>query len=341
MSPLPPGIKRTATGFRAWQRVRPGAGGLKSKRFPKTATLTEMKAWREDTRAKHRTEPSAPIARGTLAADIKKYLKLVATMPSLKDRTRDLAAWEAAYGMRPRAALTRSDYQLVLQDWRLHGKHGKPLAASTVNHRRTALMHLYTVLDGKAAPNPLRDIRPFDEPPAEPRDLGLDTARAILHALKPSKSRARINVLTWTGMRGNSELAKMRPEYVNLAQRECWVPTGKKGQPRLIVLNDEGVEAWREFTYMKAWGRYSKDSLRRAFQRAVAIVNAMRRRRGQPALQDVRVYDLRHTIATALRRAGADLADIQAHLGHSSPRMTQRYAPFQSEKLRKTVEGLR
>lgn len=341
MSTLPPGIKRTATGFRAWQRVRPGAGGLKSKRFPKTATLTEMKTWREDTRAKHRAEPAPPIARGTLAADIKKYLKLVATMPSLKDRTRDLAAWEAAYGMRPRAKLTRSDYQLVLQDWRLHGKHNRPLAASSVNHRRTALMHLYTVLDGKAAPNPLREIRPFEEPPAEPRDLGLDTAREILHALRPSKSRARINVLSWTAMRGNSELGKMKPDYVNLERRECWAPTGKKGKPRLIVLNEEGVEAWREFIYMKAWGPFSKDSLRRVFHRGVAIVNVMRKKRGQAPLRGGRLYDLRHTIATALRREGADLADIQVHLGHSSPRMTQRYAPFQSEKLRKTVEGLR
>lgn len=40
----------------------------------------------------------------------------------------------------------------------------------------------------------------------------------------------------------------------------------------------------------------------------------------------MRPYDLRHSIATALRRAGADLADVQAFLGHGSPRMTQRYA---------------
>jgi integrase len=301
-----------------------------------------MKQWRESARVKAREQPKAPkSARGTLGAEIDRYLKLVATMPSINDRTRDLAAWKATFGMLPRDKITRDDYRLKLQEWRLTGKHGKPLAASTVNHRRTAMMHLFTVLDGKAAPNPLREIAPFAEPPAEPRDIGLETARAILAAMKPSKTRARINVLAWTGMRGNSELGKVKPQYVNLAQRECWAPTGKKGKPRLIVLNDDGVEAWREFAYMKAWGKFSKDSLRRAFQRAVTIVNRERAKRKLDPLPHLRVYDLRHTIATAMRRGGADLADIQAHLGHSSPRMTQRYAPFQSDKLRQVIGGLR
>lgn len=340
------GIVRTSrdgtwVGYRAFVRIAPGPGGLKSKRYPRTATLTEMKAWRESVRVSAREQPKpVPSARGTLGADIDHYLKLVATMPTIKDRTRDLTAWKAVLGMRPRPKLTRDDYRLVLQEWKLTGRQGKPLAASTVNHRRTAMMHLYTTLDGKGAPNPWREIKPFVEPPAEPRDLGIETARAILAALKVSKTRARINVLAWTGLRGNSELGKMKPEYVDLAHAECWAPTGKQGQPRLIVLNADGVEAWREFAYLNAWGTYSKDSLRRSFHRAVAIVNVERGKRGLAPLRQVRVYDLRHTIATALRRAGADLADIQAHLGHTSPRMTQRYAPFQSDKLRKAIGSL-
>lgn len=334
-------IYRTATGFRAFVRVAPGKGGLKSQRFGKTATLTEMKRWREDTRVAFRKAPRPKVEKGTLAADIQRYLKLVATMPTIKDRTRDLNDWAHVFGPLDRHTITRQDYQLQLQEWRLTGKRGKPLAASTVNHRRTAIEHLYTVLDGKAAPNPLRDIAPFTEPPAEPRDIGLATARAILSAMKPSKTRARIKVLAWTGMRGNSELGKMKPEYVNLAQKECWAPTGKKGKPRLIVLNSYGVQAWREFAQFKAWGTYSKDSLRRSFHRAVKAVNAARAKDKLPPLPHIRVYDLRHTIATAMRRAGADLADIQAHLGHTSPRMTQRYAPYQSAKLRKTMGKVR
>jgi integrase len=300
-----------------------------------------MKQWRESQRVKAREAPSTPKgARGTLAADVTHYLKLVATMPSLSDRARDLHSWVDVLGMRPRHRLTRDDYRLVLNEWRLTGKQGKPLAASTVNHRRTALMHLYTVLDGKGAPNPLRDIPPFHEPPPEPRDLSISTALTLIDSMKPSKSRARLKVLAWTGIRGNSELGKMKPEHVDLARGVCWVPTGKRGKPRELVLNAEGIAAWEEFIERKAWGTYSGASLKNAFRRAVTALNERRAKLTPPLppLVGVRVYDLRHTIATAMRRAGADLADIQAHLGHTSPRMTQRYAPFHADKLRKALD---
>lgn len=327
------GIVRTASGFRAFVRVHPGPGGLKSKRYPLTATLTEMKQWRESQRVQHREAPKAPVARGTLAADIQRYLKLVATMPSIADRTRDLEEWRRVLGMRPRHQLTREDFQLQLQAWRLHGKAGRPLAASTVNHRRTALMHVYTTLDGKGAPNPLREIAPFPEPPAEPRDLGLATAKRLLQAMPATKTRARVKVLAWTGIRGNSELGKMKPEHVDLKAGVCWVPTGKKGRPRQLVLNRPGIAAWREFIKVQAWGPYSRASLRNSFLRAAKKLQLLDRR--------PRPYDLRHTIATALLKAGADLADVQAHLGHTSPRMTRRYAPYQPAKLRTALRKLR
>jgi hypothetical protein len=118
-------------------------------------TLTEMKAWREDQRSVHRQRTMhGPVARGTLAADIERYLKLVATMPSLKDRARDLDAWFDVLGTKGRSRITRDDVRLALQTWRLQGgADGQPLSASTCNHRRTALLHVYTVLDGKGAPN--------------------------------------------------------------------------------------------------------------------------------------------------------------------------------------------
>jgi integrase len=332
-----------AASKRQYVRLYQGPGGLKSKRFPVTATKTEIKQWKEDTRVAARKQPKVRAARGTLAEDVARYLKLVATMPSITDRTRDLQAWVAVLGMRPRSQLTRQDYQLQLQEWRLRGgRDGAPLAASTVNHRRTALMHLYSTVDGKGAPNPLRDIPPFPEPPPEPRDIGIENARAIIAAMPRSKTRARVKVLAWTGVRGRSEIGPMKPAHVNLTEARCWVPTGKGGKPRQLPLNADGIDAWQEFIDLKAWGFYSKDGLRHSFHRAVKKVNAARVTSGLPGLPPgIRPYDLRHTIATALRRAGADLADVQAHLGHSSPRMTQRYAPYDATKLTEALRRIR
>jgi len=138
-------------------------------------------------------------------------------------------------------------------------------------------------------------------------------------------------VLLWTGIRGNSELANMGAEHVDLERAVCYVPSGKGGKRlRTVPLNAAGVAAWRDFIAVKAWGEYDKNALRKSIAKACAKVG----------LTGVRTYDLRHSIATAYLRAGADLADVQDLLGHTTPRMTRRYAPFHAAKLRAAGEKL-
>ncbi len=42
----------------------------------------------------------------------------------------------------------------------------------------------------------------------------------------------------------------------------------------------------------------------------------------KPIPRPIRFYDLRHTHATLLRKAGVDLGAVQRNLGHSSPEIT-------------------
>jgi site-specific recombinase XerD len=50
-------------------------------------------------------------------------------------------------------------------------------------------------------------------------------------------------------------------------------------------------------------------------------------------VEDFSLHDLRHTYASHLKMNGADLYDIQKLLGHSDPRMTQRYAHLGQDHL--------
>lgn len=320
---------------------------LKPKRFPKATPVKDIKQWREETRVAHRKTGDVAV-RGTLAADIERYLEAVAAMPSIADRRRDLYAWRRAFGDLPRATLTPAMIRAQLHAWRLHGprwvtvKGGKrgerkevpgPMSASAVNHRRTALAHLYTVLDGRGAPNPVREVPTFQEPPPEPRGRETAVIRQLFEVMPAGRTRAIAKVLFWGGIRGNSELGKMNASHVDLEARQVFVPTGKHGKPRVVVLNAEGVEAWKEFLEVhkgaKSW-KYSRGTLR---QRLIYYAR-------QLSIDGLRPYDLRHSIATALRKAGADLSDVAEHLGHTSLRMTKRYAPFQAEKLRAAAERL-
>ena len=61
-------------------------------------------------------------------------------------------------------------------------------------------------------------------------------------------------------------------------------------------------------------------------------------------LEDLRMHDLRHTLATWMANSGADLAVIQKALGHSQIRMTDRYAHHSGGVIKdaraKAIDGM-
>lgn len=350
---LPTGITRKGKGYRVFVRLRlgPKQSRLKSRMFPDGTPLAEMRAWRESERVKARTFAAPRAASHTLRADIEsRYLPLVRTMPSYQMRKSDLDAWCAVYGTMRRHELTPALIREQLQIWRTSGPRtlylpktktwrtiDKPLSASACNHRRTALLHVFTLLDGKDAPNPVKAVPPFPEPPPQPRAQSVAFLEAAISRMRNPKMRAIATVLLWTGIRGNSEYARMTAAHVDLDAGVCLVPTGKRaGATRLVPLNAKGIAAWREVLSVGALGPYDRSGMRKAFQLAV---RREAKAKGLPE-PSVRVYDLRHSVATAYRKAGADLADIQDMLGHTTPRMTSRYASFQLDKLRKAGDQI-
>ena len=100
-----------------------------------------------------------------------------------------------------------------------------------MNHFLRALRNLWTVLDGRHAPNPVRDVPEAIEDDPGPRALPYPIVTAILDALpdvtRPvkggsvpagSQTKARLTVMAWTGV-AQSQLMRLRPEDVDLAGR--------------------------------------------------------------------------------------------------------------------------
>jgi len=57
-------------------------------------------------------------------------------------------------------------------------------------------------------------------------------------------------------------------------------------------------------------------------------------------IRDFKFHDLRHTFASGLVRNGVDLYVTQKLLGHTTPKMTQRYAHLSKGQLKDAIEKI-
>ena len=297
-----------------WRVYVRAAGHLYTKRLARTLTLPQVRRERETWAAEFRAPPPAdrPMPPGTFADDAVRYLQAVASMPTYTWRADDIARWVAIFGTRQRRLITTAEIDAVLHQWLNDG-----YAGSTVRHRRTALMHLWHRLDGKSAPNPVRDSVKPDEAEPEARGLPYGMVTAILRRMRPSQTKARLAVMAWTGL-AQQQLADLQPADVDWHAPAVYVRRRKKGKRQrgfMKPLTAEGLEALRVFDCWDCWGAFSRDSMRTSFRLACRKL----------WLGGLKPYDFRHSYGTALYDASGDIKATMDAMGHGDIRTTMRY----------------
>jgi integrase len=342
-----PGIRFTATSAQVYKRVR---GEFRSKRFPLDTPIETLKRERDLLAVESFYGASLFEAHGpSFATDADKYLDLVRSMPSFVDRAFHIGAWAKQFGHLPRAAIDGAAIRRVLEQWQRRGRDdGGALSASSLNKRRTALMSMFSVLDGRGATNPVRDVPKYDERDSEqirahdPRLLyrlmariGRKSWRARRRAFqggapqRTSKTRARLRVLLQTGWPA-AQLMKLTPSDVD------WTPgkesarvsrrhKGKGTRSRRVPLLPGAVIALRAFAKADAWGKFSTSAMHKSLRRARDDENRWRARFRKPPIAHVRPYDFRHTFGTEIARVLTDERAIGEFMLHSTPSQTRRY----------------
>lgn len=310
--------------------VRVVVGGHEYRqRMPKDSTLDELKAKHASLKAIGLTDtPKAE--RGTLAGDTPKYLKLIATLVSYRNRVAHLKHWNARIGLLPRHRISRTDVLAARVAWQQAGA-----APRTINHRCETLRHLFHTLDGRRAPTPVDDVPPLHVPRTPIQHVDPETILEVDRELQrreragwyTAQTRARFRVLVSTGRRP-SEIMRAQKGDVDLSRRVWLVRDGKGGWSPGLYLNDDMLAAWRFFDQVDAWGDYDTSAF------AVTI-----RKCGWPV--GVRPYNARHSTWITASERGADLADIAAAAGHTDTRMTRRhYVPVLNSRMQKMGELL-
>jgi integrase len=259
--------------------------------------------------------PRPPTHRGTFAADIHTYLTRVSAMPTIKERIRHLDLWAAALGReRPRASISATEIDVVLQGWLAAG-----LAPQTVKLRRGALAHVWSILDGKHAPNPVKGSQRPVPPPAEPRDVPLETAQAIFAAMRPSQSKIRLWVIATTGL-PHKQLGKLKPTDVDFVRMAIRVTPRRKGKGAAggwRPIGEAAMEALTAFDRANLYGPFSPSTMHRAFKLACSKAGVG---------THFTPYGFRHSFGTWVQRQSGDTATTAWLLGHASLKTAERYA---------------
>jgi integrase/recombinase XerC len=241
-----------------------------------------------------------------------------------------------------RRDLARVDTRVV-RAW-VASLHARGLDAVTVARRLAAVRSLYRFLArrGDVATSPARDVRGPRVPRKLVSFLPIDeTAQVVdgraLGGRGRERDRAILELLYASGLRV-SELAGLDVEDLDRAELTARV-TGKGRKERIVPFGSRAAQALKRcldgrdhgplFVNARG-GRLSTRSIRAIVRRAARAAGITRR---------VSPHTLRHTFATHLLDAGADLRAIQELLGHSRLSTTQRYTHVSADQLMRVYDG--
>ncbi|MDQ3125506.1 MAG: tyrosine recombinase XerC [Pseudomonadota bacterium] len=221
-----------------------------------------------------------------------------------------------------------------------------PLAARSISQTLSAIRAFHGFLDRRCAtPAPqLALVRGPRIKPSLPRPVSEDQARGLLQetgadpdaeAWEAARDRAVLTLLYGCGLRISEGLSLVRSD-APLPQTLRII--GKGGKTRLAPVLPAVREAVDGYMAVQPFPLAPADALFRARRggpltprHVQAMVQRLRGRLGLPA--SATPHALRHSFATHLLGAGADLRSIQELLGHASLSTTQKYTAVDAQRL--------
>ena len=248
---------------------------------------------------------------------------------------------------RPEPALEQID-NLTIREFlgRLHQRGNRK---SSTARRLAAIRSFlkFLSIEGAIASNPAKLVASPRQEKRLPDFLALDTVAALIEAPDTStaagkRDRAMLELLYGTGIRvselvgldlGDLDVQEQLIRVVGKGRKERIVPFGRKaGEALTVYLQSRGELAGRRLRGAAAEAVFLNVRGGRLTARSLGnIVNKHVSRLAQRL--KVHPHTLRHTFATHMLNAGADLRSIQEMLGHESLSTTQKYTHVSTEQL--------
>jgi len=216
------------------------------------------------------------------------------------------------------------------------------LSPKTINCHLGSIRGFYDYLrheEGLEIANPVKRGYLLRLPKPLPRHLKDEEVARLFEVIKGRRDRAMFLVMVRCGLRVE-EVAGLALGDIDLRRARIIVQKGKGSKGRVVYISNDAHQALVAYIKARPTSRARKLFLvEKGTMRAQPIsVRGIQKRMESYTRQaglKVSCHDLRHTMATQLLNADAELVTIQDLLGHSRITTTQRYCRVSNLKVQR------
>jgi site-specific recombinase XerD len=218
----------------------------------------------------------------------------------------------------------------------------KKLAPKTINCHLVTIRRFYDFLRDEeelATDNPVRKCRQLRLSKPLPKHLKDGEVMRFLSVIDNKRDLAIFMLMLRSGLRV-SEVANLTLEAIDWQRKRIYIINGKGGKDRVVYISNDSYRALVAYVKSRMACRVKKIFL---VERGIHKGNPLSVRGIQKRMEfyakasglNVSCHHLRHTMATQLLNADAELVTIQDLLGHDRIKTTQRYCKISNLKVQK------
>ena len=184
--------------------------------------------------------------------------------------------------------------------------------------------------------NPCRGIKEFELNNQRQIFLTQSQTKRLLNEVNKSSNihlKYIVPMLLLSGARKREVLDAKWCDFDNI--NNLWtIPLTKNGKKRILPITKSLQTILNQIPKDKTPYLFASPLTLKPY---ISIYQSWNSARTKANLKEVRMHDLRHTYASALVNAKCSLYEIQVLLGHSTAKMTQRYAHLSNDALMKAA----
>ena len=220
--------------------------------------------------------------------------------------------------------------------------HGKRMEPASINLYLAIIRVFYAFLKYEEkinVTNPVEAGKRLRVPKALPRFLKEQDVATLFNAIKGKRDTAIFKLMLRCGLRVE-EVANLTMDAVDLKRRRILVYHGKGSKDRVVYMSNDASDAIDAYLTQRSEYRIKKVFLveKGTYKGKPISVRGIQKRIEYYAKKTgikVSCHSLRHTMATQLLNAEAEVETIQDLLGHNWITTTQRYCRISNVKVQR------